>query len=122
MREILFRGRSADGWVDGYYYRKTGFDPMIYPFDKDSRGQVVLPETVGQFTGLLDKNGVKIFEGDIVKYRISSSYAAKGIVKWDRLGARFYLLENKGDEWDFDSNPNEREVAGNICDNPEMIG
>ncbi len=121
-REILFRGKTGDEWVYGDLSRlknaititKRNF---IYPY-------IVMPETVGQFTGLTDKNGVKIFEGDIVTVENPNiSDDEYGIVKFDNDGAMFIV---KFDTFtvDFGNNidGNQCEIICNIFDNPELLG
>ena len=120
-REILFRGKADDEWVYGDLGRlknaititKRNF---IYPY-------IVMPETVGQFTGLTDKNGVKIFEGDIVTVENPNiSDDEYGIVKFDNDGAMF-IVEFDTFTVDFGNNidSNQCKIIGNIFDNPELL-
>jgi uncharacterized phage protein (TIGR01671 family) len=120
MREILFRGKRKDNgeWIEG--------DSLIHSMYK--KGDVcigvveglaihsVIPSTIGQFTGLTDKNGKKIFEGDIVKY--SNGY---GHIAWAELHGAFMCVEENGEYWEWFSNMYDIEVIGNIHDNPELL-
>ena len=120
-REILFRGKTDDEWVYGdlghlknaITITKRNF---IYPY-------IVMPETVGQYTGLNDKNNVKIFDGDIVTVENPNiSDDEYGIVKFDNDGAMF-IVEFDTFTVDFGNNidGNQCEIIGNIFDNPELL-
>ena len=74
MREILFRGKRVDGdkWIEGSLWNNYGEVKILS--DLNAIGYEVIPETVGQYTGLTDKNGKWIFEGDIIRYADSEMY------------------------------------------------
>lgn len=133
MREILFRGKRVDNgeWVKGAYGNHTSFDAMImdrpYPTINGDLSAlnfwVVDPTTVGQFTGLTDKNGNRIFEGDILKaiwQHLSNTDTVIGVVKYDNAD---FILETDGHYLFFEDNifSDECEVVGNIHDNHELL-
>lgn len=111
MREILFRGkqRLAGGWCEGFLV-KTG-DHFRISTRNDMISFGVDPETVGQFTGLTDKNGKKIFEGDILALRTRRPH----IVKFENGG---FVLTGTAIPI---CHANKFEVIGNIHDNPELL-
>jgi uncharacterized phage protein (TIGR01671 family) len=137
MREILFRGKAnseiRDGeWVYGSLLAESkNTFPIIaqsYDNDEDWLGidlwDTVEPETVGQYTGLTDKNGNKIFEGDIVDCW-SEGVNAQGTVQQRRDGLWIiYPAWQKHIMWGLcpDEYSNTTvEVIGNVHDNPELI-
>lgn len=129
-REILFRGKRDNGeWVEGYYTKQCDCCGAVHMIlhcaqdpDDDNRAYYIIPETVGQYTGLTDKNGKKIFEGDIVDFNIRGDDESYGVVKYSVEETEFYLaydnltlgLGRNNYSW-------ELEVIGNIYDNPELL-
>ena len=125
MREILFRGKRKDDgeWVEGFYTlyaNNMGVHPCILTGTEQGCviPEFVMPETVGQYTGLTDKNGTKIFEGDIILWGL-----APCVAKYDTENARFMFYENgKYLKNGFNKDTMEmKEVVGNIHDNPELL-
>ena len=138
MREILFRGKRADNgeWVESGNVFLDGKKKHIYipnP-DTDMRAKAylcveVIPETIGQYTGLTDKNGKRIFEGDIVAQNWYDYDEPRddsfGEVVFCEYDCSFSVMDVEKDgieplgscaayHW-------EVEVLGNIHDNPELL-
>ena len=122
-RELLFRGQCFERglWYEGMAVRASEPPYRICAIDipeKRTRVQV-LPETVGQFTGLTDKNGEKIFEGDIVDILCENEEI--GVIEWEKDTAQF-IVSADGFCASFDNySGHDLEIIGNIHDNPEML-
>ena len=139
MREILFRGKyskKSPDWIEGSFHRDedTNICEIAYRYYKKENETkagiwvygVVDPETVGQYTGVTDKNGTKIFEGDICKVTV---FTCEGEDKHFLCEvcfdySSFIFRERSGldilfsDIYDFKTDV---EVIGNIYDNPELM-
>ncbi len=124
IREILFQGKRVDNgeWVEGDFckpcnivFEEIGYDAALgqdgVPLVND---YAVIPETVGQFTGMTDKNGNKIFEGDIV--RIENRKYAVSFEKG------CWVIYDKSGFWDFlHTNSKSIEIIGNLYDGFELL-
>ena len=150
MREILFRGKRCDNseWVQGYYIRAEhhwhnhGIHKDWITLGASANGgwfalhnkYAVKSETVGQFTGLTDKNGKKVFEGDILKFTdTNAEYEWIGKVEFGNPNAEYnwgfqlvYISGTKPNTdillwFDMEETGAYSEVIGNIRDNPELL-
>ena len=142
MREILFRGkRTINGdWVYGDFVHgneRKSLRDSIFVYDSETQSfndYEINPSTLGQYTGLTDKNGKRIFEGDILHiakiadglggyYHPTLDYPVNIVVKWDLCA---WMWETICEDKRYISFPDawchyECEVIGNIHDNPELL-
>lgn len=130
MRQILFRGKRKDNgeWVEGHNIIITERRAFIVPsgeYIDDCRTKTgrlilimpqieVIPETVGQYTGLSDKNGKKIFEGDIVKAERWYDSGCYPHAEMETFEVKIPDIYQKGIK--------SIEIVGNIFNNPELLG
>lgn len=145
MREILFKAKRVnweslpkeEWWVEGYYYKTYGCrngiksDAHFIHNYEDDEDYKIDPETICQYTGLTDKNGRKIFEGYIVKFKHGGEFIKKGIyfrnyaVEFINTFVTYGLrLRNKSIHFPFKQatvSMHDVEVIGNIFDNPELL-
>jgi uncharacterized phage protein (TIGR01671 family) len=129
MREIGFRGKRKDNrkWVYGGYMRNIHRDIVAIWEERDdgtSYGHEVIPETVGEYTGLKDKNGVKVFEGDIVELTHALGKET-GVIRWSKKECAFMLVKKTGSLMSLahaSELPECVEVIRNVHDNPELLG
>lgn len=123
MREILFRGKRIENgewvygslvfWYDGSISIETGvYDAPMYAVD---------PATIGQYTGLTDKNGKRIFEGDLITIPGSKRQGLPAPVKWSNFDARFEVCRRGFNPICLDGDEGIYEVIGNIHDNYEFL-
>ena len=131
MRDILFRGKRTDNgnWVQGSVFIRIN-DVYIIPLPIITSKSKVDPTTVGQYTGLTDINGKKIFEGDIVESHFTRkpyqvcygefSYTDEYGDNQEAYG--WYNTEKDGYATAFANPSGWATIIGNIHDNPELLG
>ena len=141
MREIKFRGTILFGddqgrWIAGDLEHFTALDgrEMVRIRHEIGHKEIVIPETVGQYTGQKDPNGMEIYEGDVLDFAVFDYQGCdtqyRGVVVF--ANAEWELWPNPNDEyWGNDgafnlawvlSQYDETKVLGNIFDNPELLG
>ena len=128
MREIEFRGKRIDNgkWVYGYLFKIWEHCFILWGTTNDMPNMIeVIPETVGQFTGLIDKNEKKIYEGDVVKttallndHHQRGATVVSPVEYW--YGATCLSITYVPLSLDFRMS-HEIEIIGNIHDNPELM-
>lgn len=140
MREIKFRGKRLDNeeWIAGTYHyiiKKEFYSIMAHElFDHEQNRLVSAPEsgahkvdpnTVGEFTGLRDRNGRDIYEGDIIRSFNddveTDSLTRIKIVVWNEAEAMFEFDSIGGGRYLCAANSKHISVIGNIHDNPELV-
>ena len=128
MREILFRGKTTldNEWVIGAGVYKSEGNTWIITDDvtkTENRGtgsDAINPETVGQYTGLTDKNGKKIFEGDIMPvWENGEKYHYKVIYNGDCF--MLSMLDSEQGSYPLSVKNSISEIIGNIHDNTELL-
>ena len=136
MREILFRGQTRrygekvrmngekvkSNWVYGGIFpnNRGGDFSIIYQQEPTIEKFTVYSDTVGQYTGLTDNNGKRIFEGDIVNFKTGYYQFENLIISFDEQTARFVCENKKSGKMPLDSKWSYK-VIGNIHDNPELL-
>ena len=136
MMEILFRAQKAkrSGWVYGSYIDMGDDTDQAFIYEKVNCASpytcqqlvamdmiLIIKKTVGWFTGIHDKNGKKVFDGDICTVLFKDGTWARMLVVWDDDGHRFMLKPMGGIPHSFFGDI-EFEVVGNKFDNPELLG
>jgi len=124
MRVIKFRGKkiSDNSWVFGHYSAFDG-EGDDYHYIGNTKGMIVrvTPETVGQFTGLHDKNGKEIFEGDIMETELFTKYFQITFGNSEKWGSSF-CHQSHNSIYVLNKNfADTSEVIGNIYENKELL-
>ena len=124
MREILFRGKFGNEWKYGFLSIEPKGLVIKEPYKNESSNVWHIDaDTVGQYTEMKDKNGKRIFEGDIIDFSDRSDSDGYGVVKYDANETEFgieydNIYESLGKHY----YPEDIEVVGNIFDNPGCGG
>ena len=122
MRQIKFRGKDAvtGNWVYGYFLRFDGLN-YIYPFTNNlyEKAIKIIVGTEGQYTGLKDKNGKAIYDGDILQFKEKEGFG-NGVVEY-RYCSFYAKYLNGLAEGGFDLMKHKWKIIGNIYENPELI-
>jgi uncharacterized phage protein (TIGR01671 family) len=122
MREIKFRGKRKDNgeWAYGDLWQHEGNTWIVTVINGEAERYTVDPETVGQYTGLQDKNGREVFHKDVWQF-----HGLNYTVEWDAEYAMFYLKHPSKRATEDDNMHlfvlDQGDVIGNIYENPELL-
>lgn len=126
MREIEFRAKSEK--TNSWEYGLIGITKYGNLIINNSKQHFVNENTISQFTGLSDKNGKKIYEGDIIKSHYGSIYIVKYFADWSGFSLKLVFLNTEGKlshstgrQHLYKNDCTHLEVVGNIYDNPELL-
>ena len=126
MRESLFRGKRVDNgdWTYGYLFVCWDRCYILWGMSGDNPiKEEVVPETVGEYTGLTDKNGKRIFEGDVMVFCQGATRPFE--IRWDGLGWKMFCADGTRIKDSFESweiwYMQKSEVIGTIYDNPDLL-
>ena len=130
MREIKFRGisKETNEWVFGYYIVAAGM-PFISVFGV-REPILIIPKTLGQYTGIKDKNDKEIYEGDIVSFEDAECDAEgyhdnvflnRGVVSYDEVSMCYFFSNRQTVDMEDLYIPTDAEIIGNIYENPELL-
>lgn len=133
-RVIKFRGKDIETveWVYGDLIQRMGYMPSImFPYENNGKVRygedAVKRETIGQFTGLHDKNGKEIYEGDIIFSKKGDGRAILHKIDYNEDNAMFVARPIQGVDFDYCHirrdwiDKYSKEVIGNVYDNPELL-
>ena len=132
MREILFRGKRVDNgeWIEGFFFQIWERTYILWGTTNGAPNMIeVDPLTVGQYTGLTEKNGKKVFEGDIVRHGYTCTYSdGKTADFYSNMPVSFsnhyggWIVGVQGILTIKTIQKYSIEIVGNVHDNPELLG
>ena len=121
-----FRGKRIDGggWVFGYYVKELNVymkkDEEIHAIITKAGDYEVLPESVGQWTGLVDMDMVEAYEKDVVDVYFRDGEVERVVLIWDSNRFKYQLKSSDGSLWGFNDTLRVK-IVGNIIDSPELM-
>ena len=128
MRTIKFRGKRLDNWewVYGDSMKTQRSTLVVEEFEDDGfrvsikTGYIVSPESVGQWTGLVDMDMVEAYEKDVVDVYFRDGEVERAVLIWDANRFKYQLKSSDGSLWGFNDTLRVK-IIGNLIDSPELM-